>query len=212
MATKIVETKATVFVVDDDSAMRDSLMEMLELAGLPAEAYSSAEEFLGAYHPSRAGCLVLDVRMPGMSGTELQKKLKAEHFHLPIIFITGHGDIPTAIRSMKMGAVDFLEKPFGDTQLLDQIRLAMEGNVRKRALASQRTDIAARFALLSKRERQVMDLVVAGQLSKQIARKLHISQSTVEDHRKHLMEKMGAQAIADLVRVAVKFHVEDESR
>ncbi len=211
MLTQTVETQGTVFVVDDDSAMRDSLMEMMDLAGLSAESYASAEEFLDAYHPSRPGCLVADVRMPGMSGIELQEKLNAENVLLPIIIITGHGDIPMATRSIQMGAVAFLEKPFKDTQLLDHIRSAMEGNARERSQASQHADIADRFVLLSQRERQVMDLVVAGRLSKQIARQLHISQSTVEDHRKHIMEKMGAATIADLVRLVVEFHLRSES-
>ncbi len=194
----------TVFVVDDDEAMRESLLWLLTSVGLPTTGYSSAEAFLAADHPERCGCLVLDVRMPGMSGLELQERLAAQGTPLPIIIVTGHGDIPMAVRAMKAGAVDFLEKPFNNQQLLERITAALRSDAAAQAERRQRKDLRERLASLSPREREVAQLVAAGKQNKVIAFDLGISQKTVEVHRHHVMEKMKAQTAAELGRMLEK--------
>jgi two-component system response regulator FixJ len=198
------DAEPRVFVVDDDDALCDALREFLEAQGLPVEAYNSAEAFLAAGGPGRPGCLVLDVRMRGMSGIELQGRLAAEGFTMPVIVITGHGDVPMAIRAVRNGAVDFLEKPVPDQLLLERIRHALTLDVQRRHAAEERSAAAARLGALTQREHQVMDHVLAGGANKQIAAALGISVKTVEAHRKHVMEKMGVHSVAELMRVVLQ--------
>lgn len=195
---------ATVFVVDDDEAMRESLLWLLKSVGLPAVGHPSAEAFLAALDPDRPGCLVLDVRMPGMSGLELQERLVAMGAALPVIIITGHGDIPMAVRAMKAGAVDFLEKPFNNQQLLERITAALRSGDAAHAERRRRDALRERLASLSPRERAVALLVAAGKQNKVIAFDLGISQKTVEIHRHNAMEKMRAAGAAELGRMLEK--------
>ncbi len=198
------EEPATVFVVDDDEAVRASLKLLLKTLGLPAETYASAQEFLATFDARRGGCLVLDIRMPGMSGLELQGELNTRGAILPIIFITGHGDVPMAVEAMQRGAMDFLQKPFRDQDLLDRITEALAKDRAGRELLGNRERIRARVAGLTPREREVMDLVTQGKANKVIAADLDLSQRTVEIHRAHVMEKMGANSLAHLVRMAIE--------
>ncbi len=191
-----------VYVVDDDDALRDSLRWLLESAGYKVSAHSTAERFLLAYRPGMAGCLVLDVRMPGASGLELQQELMRRAATLPIIFVTGHGDVPMAVEAVKNGAFHFLEKPFKDEQLLRLIDEASRQSVPATEHA-QRLCAAARLATLTQREREVMDLVVHGRKNKQIADALGISIKTVEAHRARAMEKMDVSSVAELVRATL---------
>ena len=194
---------ATVFVVDDDDAVRNSLRLLLKAVGLPTELFRSADEYLKAFDNDRSGCLVLDIRMPGMSGLELQEELNRREAILPIIFITGHGDIPMAVEAMQRGALDFLQKPFRDQDLLDRINRALEKDRVGRALLGNRESIRARIASLTPREQEVLAMVTQGKANKVIAADLELSQRTVEIHRAHLMEKMGANSLAHLVRMVV---------
>lgn len=191
----------TVFVVDDDPAMRDSLRWLFESVGLAVETFATAEEFLNGCHPSRPGCLLLDVRMPGMSGLNLQDELAARHFTLPTIIITGYAEVATAVRALKTGAIDFIEKPFSDELLLERIREAIVADRQAREAQAQRADVAARVALLTTRELSVMELVIAGKANKVIAADLGLSPKTVEVHRANVMRKMEAQSVAELVRL-----------
>lgn len=200
----MLETKATVFVVDDDPGVRDSLQLLLKSIGVGTEVYPSAHDFLEAYDPERPGCLVLDVRMPGMSGLELQKELASRSSTLPIIFITAHADVPMAVEAIKAGAVDFVRKPFRDQELIDKIQHAIEENARVRLELADLTQIASRIASLTAREREVMDLVVEGKPNKVIANILGLSQRTVEIHRARAMEKMHAESVAQLVQMVVR--------
>ena len=197
------ELSPTVFVVDDDEAVRDSLAMLLRSVGLESEAYADADEFLAAFDPRRPGCLVLDIRMPGISGLDLQQRLCRRGALLPIIFITGHGDVPMAVQAIRDGAVDFIQKPFQDQALLDRIQQALRLDAERREEITQRVEIERRLTRLSPRERQVMDLVVAGHANKVIAGQLGLSQRTVEIHRAKVMEKMQAGSLAHLVRMAV---------
>jgi RNA polymerase sigma factor (sigma-70 family) len=199
----IVSDEQTVFVVDDDAAVRDSLSWLIKSVGLRVETYGSAQEFLEAYDPKRSGCVVLDVRMPGMSGLELQEKLKVDKVALPVIIITGHGDVPMAVRAVKAGAFDFIEKPFHDQTLLDRIQQALKREVESRKLEEKRSEVEQRLALLTPREREVLDLVVCGNPNKVIAAQLGISCRTVEIHRGRVMEKMQANSLSDLVRIGL---------
>ena len=199
----MTEDPATVFVVDDDEAVRASLKLLLKTLGLPAQTYASAQEFLATFDARRGGCLVLDIRMPGMSGLELQEELNARGAILPIIFITGHGDVPMAVEAMQRGAMDFLQKPFRDQDLLDRISEALAKDRAGRELLGNRERIRARVAGLTPREREVMALVTQGKANKVIAADLDLSQRTVEIHRAHVMEKMGANSLAHLVRMAI---------
>jgi FixJ family two-component response regulator len=199
----VKQGEPTVFVVDDDEAVRNSLRMLLKSLGMPAATRSSAEEFLAEYDPDQPGCIVLDVRMPGMSGPELQEELNRRGAIIPVIFITGHGDVPMAVEAMQHGAVDFLEKPFSDKDLTDRIQRALSADRRNRALLGEKDQIRARIAMLTPRERQVMELVTLGKLNKVIAWDLGLSQRTVEIHRAHLTEKMGATSLAHLVRMTI---------
>ncbi len=191
-----------VFIVDDDDAVRRFLSGLIESVELPVEAYASARDFLAAYEPGRPGCLVLDVRMPGMSGLELQRELAERAIDLPVIVLTGHGNVQVAVHAMKAGAVDFVEKPFDNELLLDRIQKAVAESVRADGERVKRNEIANRMRLLSPRERQVLDLVVAGETNKGVARHLDISERTVEIHRANVMRKMRAKSLADLVLMA----------
>lgn len=193
----------TVFIVDDDPAMRKSLRWLTESVGLKVETFGAAEEFKAAYEPSRPGCLVLDIRMPGISGLELQTQLSEQDIDIPIIIVTGHGEVQSAVRAMKTGAVGFIEKPFSDQDLLDAIHQALERDAQQRAAADDRREVEQRYGTLTPRERQVLELVVAGRANKQIAAELKISQKTVEVHRAHVMGKLRAQSVAELVRMSL---------
>ena len=198
------EKPASVFVVDDDDAVRTSLKLLLKSVGQPAEAYASAQEFLDAFDPERPGCLVLDIRMPGMSGLELQGKLNEMHAMTPIVVITGHGDGPMAVEAMQNGAVDFIQKPFRDQDLLDRINQAHEKDQENRAGLRARDEIRRRIDTLTPREREVLDLVTQGKANKVVAGDLNVSQRTVEIHRARVMEKMGASSLAHLVRMVLE--------
>jgi FixJ family two-component response regulator len=193
----------TVFVVDDDPAMRNSLRWLIESVGLTVAAYATAEEFLERYDPSHPGCLVLDVRMPGMSGLDLQDVLAQRRIGIPTIVITGHAEVAMAVRAVKAGALDFIPKPFSDQLLLDRIRQALDQDRRDRETRALETDVARRVSHLTQREREVMNLIVAGKANKEVAAELGLSPKTVEVHRAHVMEKMQVASLADLVRVAL---------
>lgn len=192
----------TVFIVDDDEAVRDSIAELVGSIGLPAVTFVSAREFLDSYDPHRAGCLVLDVRMAHMSGPALQEKLAAMDATIPIVFISGHGDIPIAIKTIKAGAVDFVQKPYRDQQLLDSINEALQRDAATRAAAKTRDGFAERLTTLTDREHQVMTLVVKGWSSKAVAKSLGISYRTVEVHRSHILEKLAVETVPELIHLA----------
>lgn len=194
-------TDARVFVVDDDAGVLNSVAFLLKTVGIHAETYTSAQEFLDRCDIRAPGCLVLDVRMPVMSGLELQQKLHAMGSSLPIIFLTAHGDVPMAVQAVKSGAVDFLQKPFRDQDLLDRIGEALAADRNRRADSQMQDSIRSRLKLLSAREREVLDKVVQGHANKVIAADLNLSQRTVEIHRARVMEKMEAHSLADLVRM-----------
>lgn len=192
-----------IYIVDDDEALRDSLVWMLESSGYAVQAFDSAEAFLAAWGESMSGCLVLDVRMPGMSGLELFEELGRKRFSLPVIFITGHGDVPMAVSALKKGAADFIEKPFGDQDMLRLIEQCLEQERSSRSKRKLEADTVRRLDHLTQREREVLDLIIAGKLNKQIADVLGISIKTVEVHRARVMEKMGAHSLAELVQHVV---------
>lgn len=189
-----------VYIVDDDEALRDSLVWLLESTGLKSQTFDSAEAFLAAYSPLMNGCLILDIRMPGMSGLELHDKLNAIHATLPIIFITGHGDVPMAVAALKKGAVDFIEKPFNDQDMVRLIRAALLQDMKLHEARVQEADTQRRIEGLTPREREVLELIVVGRLNKQVADDLGISIKTVEVHRARVMEKMGVNSLAELVQ------------
>jgi two-component system response regulator FixJ len=197
------DAQPLVFVVDDDEAVRSSLRLLLKSVGLPATLYSSAQEFLAAYDPHQSGCVVLDVRMPGMSGLELQQLLNLKGATIPVIFITGHGDIPMAVEAMQQGAFDFLQKPFRDQDLLDRVQRALEKDRKTRLELGERDRIVDRLETLTPREREVLTLVTRGKPNKVMAGELGVSQRTVEIHRARVMEKMGASSLAQLVRMVL---------
>jgi FixJ family two-component response regulator len=197
------DRSAVVHIVDDDEAVCSSLRLLLKSRGIPAASHVSAEDFLAKYDPEEPGCLVLDVRMPGMSGLELQDELNRRGAIIPVIFITGHGDVPMAVEAMQHGAADFLQKPFRDQDLTDRIQQALTTDHRNRELLREKDAIRARLASLSPRETQVLRLVTLGKSNKVIAGDLGVSQRTVEIHRAHLMEKMAASSLAQLVRMTM---------
>jgi FixJ family two-component response regulator len=194
----------TVFVVDDHKAVRTSLEWLISSVGLKVETYASAREFLERYDPSWPGCLVVDVRMPGMSGPELQEQLVARGAILPVIFITGYGDVATAVRTLKMGAEDFILKPFSNQLLLDRVQRAIVADAENRRRRADRQEREQLVARLTPREREVADMVVAGQPSKAIAARLGVTEKTVEFHRANIMAKLGAQSLAGLIRILLQ--------
>ena len=197
----------TVFVVDDDQAMRQSLKWLIESVGMDVETYASADEFMRDYYPGQAGCLLLDVRMPGMSGLELQEHFNEHDIRIPIIIITGHGDVPMSVRAMKAGAIDFIEKPFNDELLLESIRNALVYDLDQRTSQAELAEIAARLDQLTPREHEVMEMVTDGRSNKDIALALGVSAKTVEAHRARVMEKMKASSLPDLVKMAISANV-----
>jgi FixJ family two-component response regulator len=193
---------ATVYVIDDDRSLRDALDSLLRSVGLATRTFGSVREFLDAAKPDRPGCIVLDVRLPGQSGLDFQAQLSGLGIRLPVVLITGHGDIPMSVRAMKAGAVDFLPKPFRDQDLLDAVTLAIARDRQRRAADDELAGVNERFATLSPREQSVMMLVTAGKMNKQVAGDLGLSEITVKIHRGSAMRKMGARSLADLVRMA----------
>lgn len=202
---------ASVFIVDDDDAVRSSLRLLLKSVGLPAIAYASATDFLSAWQPEQPGCLVLDVRMPGMSGLELQHELNRRGAIIPVIFITGHADIPMAVEAIQHGAFDFLQKPFRDQDLIDRVQHALTTDAQQRRELAKREVIRERFDSLTPREREVLTLVTRGKANKVMAGDLGVSQRTVEIHRARVMEKMGAASLAQLVRMMLDLEAQSPS-
>ena len=198
----MVEERAVVFVIDDDPSMRLALEDLVSTVGLEVRAFAAPQEFLQSKRPDAPGCLVLDVRLPGMSGLTFHKELANEGVALPVIFITGHGDIPMSVRAMKAGAVEFLTKPFHDQDLLDAIHAAIERDRKRRREAVRLAELRERFATLTERERQIMSFVVNGRPNKQIAAELNLSEMTVKVHRGQVMRKMHAGSLPELVRMA----------
>ena len=194
----------TVFIIDDDASVRVALERLLRSVELEVETFASGQEFLDAERADGPGCLVVDVRMPGFSGLDLQDELAARHVGMPVIFITGHGSIPTSVRAMKAGAVDFLQKPFDDQDLLDAIHRSLERNEKERQEQAEVSRLEQRVGFLTPREREVFALVVTGMLNKNIAGQLGTSEKTIKVHRSRVMEKMQAKSLAELVRMADK--------
>ena len=195
------EQTPTVFIVDDDAAIRFAMQALMDSVNLDHEIFASADDFLEKIGEQRPGCLVLDIRMPGLGGLELQEELIKRGNTLPIIFITGHGDVPMAVEAMQKGAVDFIQKPFRDQELLDRVSEALTTDQERRSAREEKAEVLSRIEKLTNRERQVLDLVVTGKPNKVIAYELGVSQRTVEIHRARVMEKMQAKSLADLVRM-----------
>jgi FixJ family two-component response regulator len=200
--TEAFETEAIVFVVDDDPSMRKALTNLFRSVGLRAEVFGSAREWLESKLPEVASCLVLDIRLPGLSGLDFQAELAKANIQIPIIFMTGHGDIPMTVKAMKAGAVDFLTKPFRDQDMLDAVAVAIERDRTRRKEEKIVAELRAVFETLTTRERDVLALVASGLMNKQIAAEIGLAEITVKIHRGHLMRKMGARSLADLVRMA----------
>jgi FixJ family two-component response regulator len=201
------DSDATVFVVDDDESIREALKSLIGSVGLPVETFATAQEFLESRGADVPGCLVLDVRLPGLSGLDLQRELTNVNIHTPIIFLTGHGDIPMTVRAMKAGAVEFLTKPFRDQDLLDAIQQALERDRTAREARIEKDELRARYDSLTPRESEVMRIVITGLLNKQIAAELGTSEVTIKLHRAQVMQKMRADSLADLVRMAEKLGI-----
>jgi RNA polymerase sigma factor (sigma-70 family) len=198
-----LEPEVRVFVIDDESSMRQALALLVRSIGIACDTFSSADEFLASYSPGTPGCLVLDIRLPGMSGLQLQETLAQRGITIPIIMITGHGTIQMAVRAVKAGAFDFLEKPFRDQDLLDRIQMAIRQDLANRAKQSRKGEIVGLMAALTSREREVLNLVVQGHSNKEIASQLGLSHKTIEYHRSKLMEKLQANSIPELVQLAM---------
>ncbi len=203
----MTEPAAIVFVVDDDPSVRRAIKRLVESVGLHVELFGSASEFMSSSHPEVASCLVLDIRLPGISGLDFQRELGEAHIHIPIIFITGHGDIPMSVRAMKAGAVEFLTKPFRDQDLLDAIQVGLERDRVRRQRQAETAVLQERLESLTPREREVLPLVVSGLLNKQVAAEIGTTEATVKVHRSQLMKKMGADSLPELVRMAEKIGV-----
>jgi len=197
-----------VFVIDDDASMRDAVSRLLNAVGLTVQTFASAREFLAGRLPDVPGCVVLDVRLPGLSGLDLQREMVERGIHIPVIFITGHGDIPMSVQAMKAGAVEFLTKPFRDQDLLDAVRSGIQLDRQGRKERAELAELRDGLRQLTPREREVMSLVVAGLLNKQIALRLGTSEKTIKIHRSHVMQKMRADSLADLVRMCQKLGIE----
>lgn len=205
------ERQPIVYVVDDDEAVRSALRLLLKSVGLTATALPAAQQFLSTYDTAQPGCLVLDVRMPGMSGLELQQQLNLRGAVIPVIFITGHGDVPMAVEAMQQGAFDFLQKPFRDQDLIDRIQKALAKDKQNRAEIGERSRNRERFESLTPREREVLALVASGKPNKVMAADLGLSQRTVEIHRARVMEKMGVSSLAQLVRIVMDLNAANKS-
>ena len=200
MQQQNMKKEPTVFIIDDDEAVRDSLKMLMRSVDQTVEAFSSPSEFLEVYDENRPGCIVLDIRMPGMSGIELQSRLNGMHCLLPIIFITGHGDVPMAVQAIKNGAMNFIQKPFRDQELLDLVTDALKLDTQQRKELLEHKEILRRLSTLTDREREVLHRVVEGKANKVIAADINLSQRTIEIHRSRVMEKMGTKSLAHLVR------------
>lgn len=207
-ATRHSTIDPIVFVIDDDASMRRALSYLLQSAGYKVETHSSAEEFLRREHYDGVGCIILDVRMPGLSGMDLQEKLMGSDYTMPIIFLTGHGKLSMGVEAMKKGAIDFLTKPCDDEQLLGAVHSAIEKDKQARGSYKEKQEIRGRIELLTPRENEILRYVISGMLNKQIALKLGIAEQTVKIHRGRIMEKLCAESVADLVRLAGKAGVE----
>lgn len=192
-----------IFIIDDDEQVRNALILLMESVGLIVESYASAQGYLDSFDVAKAGCIILDVRMPGMSGLDLQARLSAEKIHPPIIIITGHGDVPMAVRAVSAGAVDFIEKPFNNQSMLDSVHKAIEVDAIQRGASSRLQDIETHYNTLTPREKEVLQSVIEGKRNKVIAYDMNISQSTVEAHRSKVMDKMSATSLSDLMRMAI---------
>jgi len=210
--TPVKRERPVVFVVDDDSSMRDALEDLIRSVGLEVQLFGSPQEFLQAQLPDAPGCLVLDVRLPGQSGLDFQRGLAGAGIELPVVFITGHGDIPMSVRAMKAGAVEFLTKPVDEQELLDAINAAIERDRTRRGELALQSELRRRYARLSEREREIMTLVVGGRANKQIAGDLQLSVMTVKVHRTHLMRKMRAKSLLELARMADRLGIPIASR
>ena len=197
-----INGNAIVYVVDDDHDVREGLKSVFQSIGLMSQSFGSTAEFLAAKRPDQVSCLILDVRLPGLSGLDFQTELARTQTNIPVIFITGHGDIPMSVKAMKGGAVEFLAKPVREQDLLDAVRIALDHDLARREADAKTRDLRARFAELSTREKQVMSLVCAGMMNKQTAAEIGISEITVKVHRHNVMKKLGAQSLPDLVRMA----------
>jgi FixJ family two-component response regulator len=204
---KSAEPRQVVFVVDDDVDVREGLRSLLQSVSLGCEVFASAKEFLSRKPSEAVSCLILDVRLPGSSGLDFQTELAAEHIDIPIIFITGHGDIPMTVRAMKAGAIEFLTKPVREQDLLDAVRLALKRDRQRRERDEKLRELEIKFQSLSERERQVLSLVTTGMLNKQMAGQMNLSEVTVKVHRHNLMKKMGAKSVPDLVKMAEALRV-----
>lgn len=199
----MTETEPTVFLVDDDLAVRKALSWLFESVNLPIRTFASGQAFLDEYEAGQSGCLLIDLRMPGMSGLELQTELSARQISLPVIMITGHGEVDAAVRAMKAGALDFIKKPFSDQVLLEIVQKALKSNVETQRVQTERNEIKRRLDLLTPRERQVLDRIMEGDPNKMIAVAIERSEKTVEAHRKKIMEKLQVRSVVELVRLVL---------